>query len=126
MNPLTQGNKRSYEPDYNANVSGGERRGTFLPLLFAFAVQIIADYDYDKPLDKQVRPLLREQNLLGWGVLFISLSAMTDFDTTRELAIAFAWLILIASLAYRGKAFFDKLDTLVRIFNPAQPAKKGK
>lgn len=115
MNPLTQGNSRSYEPVYSANVSGGERRGAFLPLLIALTITIGSRFNPKgkKTFLEQLPKVVKTQNLIAWGAVFIILTVATDYDTTYELALALSWLILLAVVVNNGMQFATNLNALV-------------
>lgn len=46
------------------------------------------------------------QSLLAWGFIAVSLAVFADIDTTSEVAVAFAYLILVAVLFKSGAKVF--------------------
>lgn len=61
-----------------------------------------------------VAPVLNvSRSLLGWGVIFIVLVAMADFESTANLAASFAWLIFISVLLLYGPTAFGNLSSLL-------------
>lgn len=53
------------------------------------------------------------QALFGWGVIAITLAIFADIDTTADLAVAFAWLVLIAVLFNSGPKVFNSISSIV-------------
>lgn len=51
--------------------------------------------------------------LFGWAVIAIALSIFADIESTSEVAVAFAWLILIAVLFNYGVKLFDGISAIV-------------
>lgn len=52
------------------------------------------------------------QSLFGWAVVAIILSIFADIESTSEIAVAFAWLILIAVLFNSGIKVFDGISSV--------------
>ncbi len=53
------------------------------------------------------------RSLLGWGVIFLVLIGMADFDSTAPLATSFAWLIFLSVLLRYGQQAFGNISSLV-------------
>lgn len=53
------------------------------------------------------------QALFGWGVVAVTLAIFADITSTAELAVAFAWLILVAVLLHSGPRVFTNIQTVV-------------
>lgn len=101
-----------------AGVSGGDvRRQIILALGGAFAIHYLSRVSFG---DSSIKPgdtaptagtidfskANRESNLAAWLVILVMLAIASDIDTTRELAVAFAFLILlVAFIGEGGKAF---------------------
>lgn len=126
MNPLTQGNRRSYEPVYSVNPSGGERRGAFIPLFLALTISTVSKFNVKskKKWYEQTPELFKAQNLIAWGLLFIVLSLGTDYDSTYELAIALSWLILLSVAINNGQQFLKVTQAFVDTWSETQKGDK--
>ena len=53
------------------------------------------------------------QALFAWGVVAVTLAIFADINSTSELAVAFAWLVLIAVLFNSGGKVFDNISAVV-------------
>ena len=53
------------------------------------------------------------QSLFGWGVIAVTLAIFADIDATSEVAVAFAYLILLAVLFHSGPKVFGSIATVV-------------
>lgn len=53
------------------------------------------------------------QQLAGWALLTFILFAMTDLESTAEVAVAFAWLIFISVMLLYGVDLFNRLSDMV-------------
>lgn len=53
------------------------------------------------------------RSVLGWGVLFVILVALSDIEATAELAAAFAWLIFVGVMLLYGPQALDTISNLV-------------
>lgn len=51
--------------------------------------------------------------ILAWGILTVTLVALADFNTTQELAVAFALLIFLTTALTLGPVALDHITTLV-------------
>lgn len=51
--------------------------------------------------------------LVGFGILFFTLIVASDFDATAPLAVAFAYLILLAVLMTAGPIAMQRLAALM-------------
>lgn len=83
-----------------------------LTTFIAFVVSGLANAPIGKSKTKQEAFLkgLLANNLINWGVLFVILVMASDFEASATLAIAFAWLILIATLLSKGEKAFQNLQ----------------
>lgn len=90
-------------PDIAARTTGASPRGQIVfATVGAFAVTYVAKMRRFRKREFQEAAYLTGRGLVGWGVLLIALSAMSDFETTQQLGIAFAWLILITAVLVSG------------------------
>jgi hypothetical protein len=53
------------------------------------------------------------QALLAWGFIAVSLSVFADIPQTAEVAVAFAYLILLAVLFHSGARIFDGITAFL-------------
>lgn len=53
------------------------------------------------------------QQFVAWGLLFVALVALSDFDTTAQLAAALAILIALTVFLSYGVDFFTRLSQSV-------------
>lgn len=53
------------------------------------------------------------KQLIAWGVLFVMLVTISDFDQTASIAAALAWLIALTVFLTYGVDFFGKLTRTV-------------
>lgn len=90
------------------------RKQVYLALLASLIVNFAAHIDPNKTdsITHSVRTTSKQVNLIGFGILFIMLSFAADFDSTADLARAFAFLILVATLLNSGGAAFTNIGTL--------------
>jgi hypothetical protein len=54
------------------------------------------------------------QRIAAWGVVVFTLIVLAEFDVTAELAVAFAYLILLSVLLTVGPVAFDNLSKMVK------------
>lgn len=92
------------------------RRKIVLALLIAFVIRILATVDTEgaKKGKAKVRESVTGQNLVSWAVLAAFLAIASDIDATSDIAVAFALLILVASLLTSGPDALSNLDKLVK------------
>jgi hypothetical protein len=105
--------------------TAGDRRQILLTLTIAFGIAYLAKIS-DVAASQGVKKLLtgkgddrspairalEAQNAVGWVILIVILSIGSDFETSRPLAVAFAWLILIASVLQNGEKAIKTLSAL--------------
>ena len=53
------------------------------------------------------------QRVVGFAVVALVLFMAADFPTTSELAVAFAYLIMLSALIAAGPAAFGRISSLV-------------
>lgn len=126
-------NPGTYAPDVQVRTTGASVRQQIVFTTFlAFAVSFIAKFEPYTRNRKGNKVFTREdtakvlqltfRGIVGWVVLLLILSAASDFETTQELATAFAWLILISAILFNGQ---DALNVLLRLVPDNSPGKVG-
>lgn len=92
------------------------RRKIVLAMLLAFVIRILATVKADDAVAGKglgFKSAIEGQNLIAWGVLVAMLSLASDIDATSDIAVAFAFLILVAALLSSGTDAIKNLDTLI-------------
>jgi hypothetical protein len=56
--------------------------------------------------------------LLGWGFMAITIAVFADIPATSDVAVAFAYLILLAVLFHSGAKVFDGLSAALATPQP--------
>lgn len=102
----------AYAPDVQQRTTGASIRTQIVfTTVGAFAISYIAKMKrFDKASTAEAAQITAK-GAIGWFVLLIALSAMSDFETTSQLAIAFAWVILLASLFVNGPKALKVINT---------------
>ena len=59
------------------------------------------------------------QSLFAWGVIAVTLSIFADIPSTSDLAVAFAYLVLLAVLFNSGAKVFDGITAALGGGTPA-------
>lgn len=92
------------------------RRKIVLGLLLAFVIRILATIDADgaKKGKSKVKNALSGQNLIAWAALASFLAIASDIESTSDIAVAFALLILVAAILTSGPDALDNLDKLIK------------
>jgi hypothetical protein len=121
-------NLASRGPDIRGRIVGN-RRKIVSALLLAFVVRVVATYDVKgwssgkKPAIKSVD--IGAQNLVAWALLAVMLSVASDMESTSDLAVAFAFLILIATLMVSGLDAIRIINTAIASGKKAKPTNVG-
>ena len=99
----------------------GTRSQILFTLGVAFAINFASLYRPDQ-LDraKEAHTAGKQVDIIGFALLTITLVAASDFQTTQQLALAFAWLILIATLALHGTQAFKHINRYHAVNTPAR------
>jgi len=103
---------RNHAPDIQSRTSGAPLRGQIvLAMVGAFAISYIAKMSrFDKKSAAQAT-ITTGKSIVGWFVVLIVLSAMSDFGSTQELAVAFALLIFLTALLVNGPAALKTIQS---------------
>lgn len=109
-------NPGAYAPDIQAR-SASVRQQIVMTTVGAFAISYIAKMKRFRKKDAAEATLITGKSIVGWFVVLIVLSAMSDFDSTQQLAQAFAWLIFLSALFVNGPA---ALNVIRRELDKAQ------
>lgn len=107
-------NPGTYAPSVQVRTTGASVRQQIVFTTFAaFTISTLAKFEpYSRK--KKGRDVFTQKNtarvlmmvgkgIIGWVVLLLILSAASDFETTAQLAQAFAWLILISAVLFNGQ-----------------------
>lgn len=119
-------------PDVATRTVGADtRRKVLLALTVAFTVRTLAMFkrNEDGYTPQNVWKAVQKTNIPAWVVLYAMLAIASDFDTTRELALAFAILILVAIFLYDGGKFITTIESIVsdeKTDAPTKPKKSAK
>lgn len=92
-----------YTPNIQQRTAGASPRVQIvLCTVGAFAISYIAKMErFDKPSTAEAA-IITGKSIVAWFGLLISLSLMSDFEATQQLAQAFALLILLSALFVNG------------------------
>lgn len=89
----------------------------FRLLLLAFAIQAIAKWDVTTVgaggNAHQLHKVTSATNLVGWLIVWFFLTIMAQYEATGTLALAFAWLLLIAQLLANGEKVGNQISALL-------------
>ena len=106
----------TYVPNVAARVNNTTHRDAVFTLLFlAFIITAMKKYPTASSKSAQGKFLesLWKQNLFAWGFLFVTLTVVSDFDATADLAAAFALLIFLSALLLNGESAFLNMQKLI-------------
>src|SRR4051812_31496332 len=94
-------------------------------MLLAFLVWFVGNDSFKKEHDTQGTKTTTDfvKPYLGWAVLYIVLTAGTDFQPTAQLSSGFAGLILLSVLFVYGPDVFDKVSGMFQ--EPTHSTKEG-
>lgn len=92
-------------PDIQSRTSGASPRGQIVfAMVGAFAISYIAKLKrFDKKSTAQAT-IITGKSIVGWFVVLIALSAMSDFQSTQQIAVAFALLVMLTAILVNGPA----------------------
>lgn len=116
--PVAQGASAKAPDNWVPNPQAPFQRSTanqvILALMSAFIVAAISDVDKHKRDDGSISlgsygQALITQNLPAWAIVFGGLIILSDFQSSGNLAAAFAWLICIVTLLNKGPDAFKNL-----------------
>jgi hypothetical protein len=112
--------------------SGDVRRQILLALGGAFAVHYLSRITFGDSSTgadgsnaiKQGAPDFsaanRESNLAAWLVILVMLAIASDIDSTRELAVAFAFLVFLVAFIGNGGDAFRNIQKLRDVYTGKQ------
>jgi hypothetical protein len=102
-------------PDVAVRTVGADtRRKVMLALTVAYVMRTVSQLERGsdgKYEAKAVYQALLRTNIPAWVVLYAVLAIASDFDATRELAVAFAILIMVSVLLYDGPRLLAIVET---------------
>jgi len=111
-------------PNVEERTTGASRRGqVFGLLMLAFVINGLskAGSVKNESETKVFFKSLATNNLPAWAFLWVVLTLASDFDSTTDLALAFAVLIFLASLILNGEKTFKYIQQRI----DTKPAAKG-
>lgn len=111
--------------------TGDMRRQIILALAGAFTVHYLSRITFSdssiKPGETSPTPgqpdfskANRESNLAAWLVILVILSIASDIETTRELAVAFAFLLMLVAFLGEGTMAFGNVQKLQAAYTAKQ------
>lgn len=113
-----------FAPDVQSQTTGASPRAQIvLCTVGAFAISYVAKLDRFDKRSVAVATLITGKGIVAWFALLISLSIMSDFETTQQLAQAFALLILLSALFINGP---QALAVISREISKAQKPTEAK
>jgi hypothetical protein len=85
-------------------------------VLIAFIVWFLGNDAFSKEKDAQTVKTTGEffKPYLGWAILYVILTAGTDFQPTAKLSAGFAGLILLSVLFVYGPDVFEKVSGMLQ------------
>ena len=95
-----------------------ERKQILLALVLAFGIDFFAKLNTaqgKKTSSADVWIAAKGQSIAAWIVLIVILSMASDFDSTRQLSVAFAWLILIVALLGNGSKAIGNVSNIIKL-----------
>ena len=110
-----------------ANDAASDRQKIVTALAAAFGIRLLAHLDKDFRSENATKfyQTLLSQNLLAWVVMVSILALLSDFDTTRDVAVALAFLIFIAVLLQSGLPMAENVQAWIDQANkPRKPKEK--
>lgn len=114
----TAANPGTYAPDIQARTTGSSIRNQIVfTTTGAFVISYLAKMKRFRKQDAAAATLITGRSIVAWFALLVILSAMSDFQTTQELAVAFAWLVFLSALFVNGPA---ALNVILREIRKAQ------
>lgn len=105
-------------PDVAARTVGADtRRQVMLALTVAYVVRAVSYLERNEATGRYepraIYDALLRTNIPAWVVIYAVLAIASDFDTTRQLSVAFALLLLVAVLLYDGPEFLAIIESIV-------------
>src|SRR3990172_3766688 len=94
------------------------RREILLALGAAFFVHYLARIKKGSKPDYSTAN--RESNIVAWLAVLFMLSIASDFQTTQQLAVAFAFLVALVALIGEGANAFANISYLVSYYSGQQ------
>lgn len=105
-----------YTPDWYALAS--RRSQVTRVLVLALALRTLALIRLpllkDNPAEEAHR-VFNELTLIAWGAIWVTLIVASDYETTTDLALAFALLVFVAVLLHDGPQAFKVVSGLVNL-----------
>lgn len=110
-------------PNMQAQTTGAsDRQKVIGALLLAFTVNTVGRMEgVKKP--RQFFATVLTQNLPAWVFILAILTIASDFDSTRDIAIAFALLFLVAAILTNGLDAMAVIQSLIDKANKRNDAK---